>query len=399
MQIFGFDYLAYPKNLDTLKENGELPYPLPGRHFQSELAVSNYSEHLDGWQYMDEIGFDGIGFNEHHGSPFGMMNSPNVMAAAATQRTKNLKLLIYGNCLPIHEPLRLAEELAMLDCLSNGRLISGFVRGIPREYLAYGVNLAESRGRFEEAWDIVKRAWTEDVFSYEGKYWSYENVSIWPRPVQKPHPAIWMPVSVSKESIEWAAKGNIPITPGAINNTLPVRKDMVRYYSECLEKNGYSITPGHIAVGASVYVADSRQAAVKEAGPYMLYFVHTLFGHGNITIGSAANVRESGYRPEAAYDYIKPENLEGFFKASEGFRSITYEDLEHSERVCWGSPDEVINSLINLSDELGAGTLLLNFNQGAMPQELFMKNLERFGREVLPALKAHNVQAMPVAAD
>ncbi|MCE2464927.1 MAG: LLM class flavin-dependent oxidoreductase, partial [Dehalococcoidia bacterium] len=125
MQIFGFDYLAYPKNLDALKEDGELPYPLPGRHFQSDLAVSNYNEHLDGWQYMDEIGFDGVGFNEHHGSPFGMMNSPNVMAAAATQRTKNLKLLIYGNCLPIHEPLRMAEELAMLDCLSSGRLISG----------------------------------------------------------------------------------------------------------------------------------------------------------------------------------------------------------------------------------------------------------------------------------
>ncbi|MCE2464865.1 MAG: hypothetical protein J4G01_02125, partial [Dehalococcoidia bacterium] len=190
-----------------------------------------------------------------------------------------------------------------------------------------------------------------------------------------------------------------PITPGAINNTLPVRKDMVRYYSECLEQNGYCITPGHIAVGASVYVAVSRQAAVKEAGPYMRYFVHTLFGLGIISIGGAAQGRESGYRPDAAYDYIRPENREGFFKASEGFRSITYEDLEHSERVCWGSPDEVTNSLINLSDELGAGTLLLNFNQGAMPQELFMKNLERFGKEVLPALKAHNVQAMPVAAD
>jgi alkanesulfonate monooxygenase SsuD/methylene tetrahydromethanopterin reductase-like flavin-dependent oxidoreductase (luciferase family) len=154
----------------------------------------------------------------------------------------------------------------MLDCLSNGRLISGFVRGIPREYLAYGVNLAESRSRFEEAWNIVKRAWTEDVFSYEGKYWSYKDVSIWPRPLQKPHPVIWMPVSVSKESIEWAAKENIPITPGAINNTLPVRKDMVRYYSECLERNGYSITPGHIAVGASVYVADSRQDASRRLG-------------------------------------------------------------------------------------------------------------------------------------
>jgi alkanesulfonate monooxygenase SsuD/methylene tetrahydromethanopterin reductase-like flavin-dependent oxidoreductase (luciferase family) len=116
--------------------------------------------------------FDGIGFNEHHPSPYGLMTSPNLMAAAASQRTHRMKLLIYGDLLPIHDPLRLAEELAMLDCLSNGRLISGFARGIPREYVAYGVELAESRARFEEAWEIIKLAWTEEVFSY---HWSAAN--------------------------------------------------------------------------------------------------------------------------------------------------------------------------------------------------------------------------------
>ena len=343
---------------------------------------------------MDEIGFDGIGFNEHHGSPYGMMNSPNVIAGAASQRTKRMKLLIYGNCLPIHEPLRLAEERSMLDSLTNGRLISGFVRGIPREYLAYGVDLAESRGRFEEAWEIIKLAWSEDVFSYQGKYWSYNDVSIWPRPVQKPHPPVWLPVSVSKQTIEWAAKENIPITPGSINNTLPVRKDMISYYAQCLQQNGHSITPDHIAVGASVYLADSRQQAVREAGPYMLYFVHTLFSHGNVS--NVERQKESGYRNEADYDYIRPENRDGFFKATQGFCSLTIEDLEQSERVCWGTPDEVTQSLIDVADELGVGTFLLNFNQGAMPQEMFMRNLERFGREVLPALQAHDVRAVPV---
>ena len=117
------------------------------------------------------------------------MNSPNLMAASAAQRTKRIKLLIYGNLLPLHEPLRLAEELAMLDCLSNGRLISGFARGIPREYNVYNVKHSESRARFEEAYEIIRRAWTEDVFSYEGKFWSYHDVAIWPRPVQQPHAA------------------------------------------------------------------------------------------------------------------------------------------------------------------------------------------------------------------
>ena len=144
MQIFGFDFLAYPQQLDHLKQDGELPYPLAKEHFKPELAVSNYEEHLEAWCLMDELGFDGVGFNEHHTSPYGLMTSPNVMAAAASQRLKRMKMLIYGNLLPIHEPLRLAEELSMLDCLSNGRLISGFARGIPREYLAYNVSMAES---------------------------------------------------------------------------------------------------------------------------------------------------------------------------------------------------------------------------------------------------------------
>ena len=104
--------------------------------------MRTYAEHLDAWEAMDRLGYDGVGFNEHHTSPYGLMNSPNLLAAAAAQRTKRLKLLIYGNLLPLHDPLRLAEELAMLDCLSNGRLVSGFARGIPREYNVYGVPLA-----------------------------------------------------------------------------------------------------------------------------------------------------------------------------------------------------------------------------------------------------------------
>src|SRR3974377_58015 len=107
------------------------------------------------------------------------MNSPNLLAASSAQRTKNLKLLIYGNLLPLHEPLRLAEELAMLDCLSNGRLISGFARGIPREYPVHNVPLAQSRARFEEAYEIIMRAWTEEVFSYTGQFWSYKDVATW----------------------------------------------------------------------------------------------------------------------------------------------------------------------------------------------------------------------------
>src|SRR5919109_923330 len=185
MKVFIFDLLPYGENLERLK-NGttELPWPLERRFFRPEVAVRTYAEHLDAWEELDRLGYDGVGFNEHHTSPYGLMNSPNLLAAAAAQRTKRLQLLIYGTLLPIHEPLRLAEELAMLDCLSNGRIISGFARGIPREHNVYNVPLSESRARFEEAYNIIVKAWTEEVFSFKGDFWTYKDVAIWPRPVQ-----------------------------------------------------------------------------------------------------------------------------------------------------------------------------------------------------------------------
>ncbi len=287
MRVFVFDLTPYKEHLDHLKVGAELPWPLPRRHFEPRVAVDTYAEHLAAWEALDRLGYDGVGFNEHHTSPYGLMNSPNLMAASAAQRTQRIKLLIYGNLLPLHEPLRLAEELAMLDCLSNGRIVSGFARGIPREYNVYRVPLSESRDRFEEAWEIIRRAWTEEVFSFSGKYWSYEDVAIWPRPVQQPHPPVWVPVSGSQETIEWAGRHDVPITPGLVP-TRGLREDIIRYYARCLAEHGHRITPDHLIIQASAYVADSKARAVAEAGPYTLYFNRTLFSHGNVQRGQPA---------------------------------------------------------------------------------------------------------------
>ena len=388
MRIFGFDLLPYPEHLDHLKVEGELPYPLSKQHFRAELAVRNYREHLDAWTLMEELGFDGIGFNEHHTSPYGLMTSPNIMAAAASQRLRRMQILIYGNLLPIHEPLRLAEELAMLDCLSGGRLISGFARGIPREHRAYNVSLADSRARFEEAWEIIKRAWQADVFSYEGKFWSYKDVAIWPRPVQQPRPPVWVPVTTSQETLEWAGRENVPITPGAVA-TLAARQDMVRYYAACLARHGHAITPNHIVAGASVYIADSREQALREAGPYMLYFFHTLFSHGNLF--NVGGQRQSGYVREEGLGWLRPEHRDDFLRTLQGFRRTTLEDLKRNERMAWGSPAEVRDALIGLAEALGSNVLLLQFNQGAMPHDMFVRQIRRFADEVLPDLRRHTV--------
>jgi alkanesulfonate monooxygenase SsuD/methylene tetrahydromethanopterin reductase-like flavin-dependent oxidoreductase (luciferase family) len=391
MRIFGFDLLPYPEHLDHLKVDGELPYPLPRKHFRPELAVRNYGEHLEAWALMEELGFEGIGFNEHHTSPYGLMTSPNIMAAAASQRLSRMKILIYGNLLPIHEPLRLAEELAMLDCLTGGRLISGFARGIPREYKAYNVSLADSRARFEEAWEIIKRAWQEEVFSHDGKFWSYRDVAIWPRPVQQPHPPVWVPVTTSQETLEWAGKENVPITPGAVA-TLAARQDMVRYYGSCLARHGHTLTPDHVVAGASVYIANSREEALREAGPYMLYFFHTLFSHGNLF--NVGGQRQSGYVREEGLGWLRPEHREEFLRTLQGFRRTTMDDLRRNERLAWGSPAEVRDALIGLGEALGSNVLLLQFNQGAMPHAMFMRQIRRFADEVLPDLRRHTVRAV-----
>ena len=396
MKVFVFDLLPYGENLEHLRVGKELPYPLSKQHFKADVAVRTYAEHLDAWELLDRLGYDGVGFNEHHTSPYGLMNSPNLMAASAAQRTKNIKLLIYGNLLPLHEPLRLAEELAMLDCLSNGRLISGFARGIPREYNVHNVKHAESRARFEEAFEIIMKAWTEDVFSYEGKFWSYRDVAIWPRPVQQPHPPVWTPITSSKESIEWAAAHDIPITPGL--GSRGAREDIIRYYAKCLARAGREITPGHLTISMEAYVADSKAQAVREYGPHHLYFNRVLYSHGNTTEFDLN--KQTGYLSGDSTSFMRPENLAVAARSREDYRDMTMADVErNAETLPWGTAAEVRDRIIEAAEHAGAGTVQLSFNRGAMPHEMFVEQIRRFAQDVLPALQAHPVTAVPLAAE
>ena len=396
MKVIVFDLLAYDGHLDHLKQGTELPYPLDARHCSAEVCARTYAEHLEAWELLDQLGYDGVGFNEHHTSPYGLMTSPNLMAAAAAQRTKNLKLLIYGNLLPLHQPLRLAEELAMLDCMSGGRIISGFARGIPREYAVNNISLAESRARFEEAYDIIIKAWTEERFSHEGQFWTYRDIAIWPRPLQRPHPPAWVPVFGSQETIEWAAARNIPITPGG--STVGIREDMIRHYAKCLRGHGFTITPDHLSLLDIVYVADSKAQAVRENAPYHLYFNRTLFAHGNIS--ETALQRQAGYVSAAANDYVSAENLRAAARSRADFRGMTFADVEReAEGMPWGTPAEVTERLIANAEHHGANTVLVNFNRGAMPHAMFMEQIRRFAAEVLPAVQAHVVERVKLAEE
>jgi len=398
MKVFVFDLLAYGQHFENYKRDKFIPYPLPGEHWDPKIGALTYEQHLQAWEEMDRLGFDGVGLNEHHTTPHGLMISPNMMAAAAAQRTKKLKFLILGNLLPIHNPLRIAEELAMADCLSHGRILSGFARGVPREYNVYNVSMAESRARFEEAVDIIMQAWTKPTFSHDGKYWQMKDISIWPRPYQQPHPPVWVPFTGSKETIEWAGRHNFSAVLPDFKRGLT--EDIVGYFSKQLAKNGHAITPDHLCFFTDAFVGDSKEAALAEYSPYYFYFVHTLWHHGSSKEKEAA-IKTSGYVSNTSFDYVREENRAAAGLDREKMKAMTVADVEKridDGLLAFGNAKHVTDKLIADAERYGANSLLIMMNLGAMSHDVFMKQLRRFGQEVLPKLQAHQIKRVPAAA-
>lgn len=390
MDVFVFDLLQYGKNLKHLTTDGEhLPFPMVKQHFDPAVAVKTYAEHLDAWVELERLGYDGISFNEHHATPYGLMNSPNLLAASIAQRTKKLKLLMYGNLLPLHDPLRLAEEIAMLDCLSDGRIICGVARGAAREYRILGVPLAESRARFDECFEIMRRAWTEESFSFEGKFHSYKDVAIWPRPVQQPYPPVWVPITGSKDSIDWAVTHNVAITPGIPG---PAREDTLKYYIAGLAKRGIRVTPKHLNIMVTSYIADSKAKAIEEVGPYAIYFHNTLFNFDHVRAAQSV-----GYYQTGSEEHLRKE-LRADHDDSMRMKDMTMDDIRlQAEVMPWGTADEVAQRIIAEADAVGAGTVLVNMNRGSMPHDMFMTQMHRFAEQVLPKLHAHKITRVPLA--
>jgi alkanesulfonate monooxygenase SsuD/methylene tetrahydromethanopterin reductase-like flavin-dependent oxidoreductase (luciferase family) len=398
MKVYVFDLLAYGRHFDEFKADRYIPYPLPRQHFDPEIAACTYEEHLEAWREMDRLGYDGVGLNEHHTTPHGLMNSPNMMAAVAAQHTRKLKFLMLGNLLPLHNPLRVAEELAMADVLSRGRVLSGFARGAAREYGVYGVPASESRARFEEAYDIIIKAWTEEIFSHEGRFWSFKDIAIWPRPYQQPHPPVWVPFTGSRETIEWAGRHNLAavlpdVTPG-------LTEDIVGLFAGALEKHGHAITPDHLCIFTDAFVADSAQSAIAECSPTYLYFTQTLWHHGSITEAGANRGAGPGYVSSSSYDYVRPENRQAAQMDRGRIRNMTLADVEtrvKDGKLHWGAGKDVADQIIAAAEHAGANSVLLNMNVGAMPHAQFMEQIRRFGHEVLPLLQQHRVTRVPAA--
>ena len=231
--------------------------------------------------------------------------------------------------MPLHNPLRIAEELAMADTLSRGRILSGFARGVPREYNVYGVPMAESRARFEEAVEIILKAWTEPKFSHEGKFWSYKDIAIWPRPYQQPHPPVWVPFTGSKETIEWAGKHNFSaVIP---DHHRGLTQDIVGYYAKQLAANGHTHHAGaHVLLHRRLCGEGPRRRRSRNTARSI--------STSCTRSGTTARWRRRRRRRAPAicrrrrYDYIKPENRVGAGVDREGMQKTTLADIETQDR-------------------------------------------------------------------
>ena len=209
MKLLWFHLMPYPELPEDFADRARSVWvDIPSDLYDPQVMARAYADYLDQLEHADEAGFDGICVNEHHQNGYGLMPSPNLMAASLARRTSRAAIVVLGNSLVLYNPpVRVAEELAMIDCLSNGRLVAGFPVGTPMDTaFCYGQNPATLRSKYHEAHDLVLRAWTErEPFTFNGEFTKLRYVNIWPRPLQQPHPPVWIPGGGSIETWGWTA--------------------------------------------------------------------------------------------------------------------------------------------------------------------------------------------------
>ena len=365
MKVYGFDLMPWP-----YLEKASY-YPDPNSLFDPVRGQRVYEEHLEQMALFEECGYDAICINEHHAKPYGLMPSPNLMAAALIQRTRRIRIGIFGNLPALHDPIRLAEEIAMLDVMSGGRIISGFVRGVPQEYLALSVPIGEARARMREAWDLIVKAWTErEPFEWRGRYFNYDRVLIWPRPLQQPHPPIVLPAD-SDEGLETAAQRRVPT--GVAYRSIRKSKSTLDRYREFARKHGWTPGPEHCYVVRHIYVADTNERAREEVEPHLDYFWQKLLSYHR---GSMALLGQSPPpRPEVRSAEAIP------------FYEFDFELCQKEGISIIGDPDYVTRELQAQARELGVGVVIGLFQFGTMPHEMACRNIRRFAEKVLPEVR------------
>jgi alkanesulfonate monooxygenase SsuD/methylene tetrahydromethanopterin reductase-like flavin-dependent oxidoreductase (luciferase family) len=388
VKIFNFHLMPYAHaDLDAIERNGTAWVTYSNKHYDAAKGADLYHEYLDQLEAADDLGFDGIAVNEHHQTAYGIMPSPGVLAGALARRIKNGVLAVLGRALPlVNNPLTVAEEFAILDNLTRGRFIAGFVRGIGAEYHSFGVNPADSAGRFAEAHDLIIRAWTEPgPFAHEGTYYNFKYVNPWPLPYQKPHMPIFIPSSGSISTLRWVAKLRYTYcqTLAPIGNVAKI----FDAFREAADKCGYEASPDQLAWSNFIYVGETDEKALRDVRPHLEAYANRFLKT------NPAFMSPPGY---TTVESLKKQ------RAMRGERPAHQSAEELIERgiVIVGSASTVREKLAAYQDLAGFNYSLTKTQVGTMPHAMVQENQIAIAQEVLPYFRGRVPQkAQKIAAE
>jgi len=309
---------------------------------------------------LDRLGFDHAWVTEHHfGEYGGTVPHPPTFLAAIARTTKQIRLGVAINVLPLHHPLDVAEAYAMADIISGGRLEFGVGKGSePMEYQRLGVSQDEATVRMKEGMELILQAWSDRPVNFRGKFYQYENVRVLPKPAQRPHPPVWVGCARSEDSFQWAGeKGFHLMTLPYLYKTGDILPRLVKIYRESLAASGRDPAAHEVLGKFHIYVSSSFERAVDEATPYLEnYFnVHAAHDPDRQVVGQLA-LRD-----------VRTQLAGGFAIA--------------------GDPERCIDTIQKWRDEVGLTAISGTFHFGGLPQDLALKNIRLFAEKVLPRLK------------
>src|ERR1700757_2619435 len=359
MKLLWFHLMPYTRLPEDFRErHNSVWVDIDRRLFDPAVAHRLYNEFMDELEFAAAVGFDGICVNEHHANGYGLMPSPNLIASALARRTTDTAICVMGNSLALYNPpTRVAEEFAMIDCISGGRLIAGFPVGTPMDTCyAYGQNPSQLRDRYHEAHDLILRAWTErDTFAFNGRFNQQRYVNIWPRPIQTPHPPVWIPGGGSVETWQWCAAKDYVYSYLSYFGYKAGRATMDGFWKEMarLGKDRTSYRAGFLQF---VGVGESREQALE------LYREPAEYFYGRCLRVDPRWAMPPGYITEATQSagiigqIARPASMQ----ARQQARATTQmEDIVERGYVIIGSPDEVAEQLSEVAAELNSGHLKL----------------------------------------
>jgi alkanesulfonate monooxygenase SsuD/methylene tetrahydromethanopterin reductase-like flavin-dependent oxidoreductase (luciferase family) len=338
-----------------------------------------YNEYMDLLEYADSLGFDGIGVNEHHQNGYGLMPSPNLIAAALARRTSRAALVVLGNSIALYNPpIRVAEEFAMLDVISGGRLVAGFPVGTSMDTnYCYGTIPALTREKYAEAHELIMRAWKEkEPFAFNGIYTKLRYVNLWPKPLQQPHPPIHIPGGGSVETYDFCIDNTYSYSYLSFTGFLRARALMEGYWQRVAERNAPDLSPYRAGFAQTVCVAETDAEAERVFGPHVHYFYNRCLHI------------YPGFADAPGYRTIKTLQMGALAQyGRSNFEDLPWKTLIEGGHVIAGGPETVRQKMEELIKTLRVGNVFLLLHVGDMPREVCMNSTRLFAEKVMPKLR------------